>query len=96
MGDANLYDARHRQLRGYWIAQIKAGKRVTCARCCEQITVDQPFDLGHTRDRSGHSGPEHARSRDCSEGGNRATTKHRADERKRPQPPHPGEIRSRP
>lgn len=93
MGDADLYDAKHRQLRGYWKSRIAAGHLVCCSRCGEPISTSQPFDLGHTRDRSQHSGPEHARSADCSEGGNRATSTHMARDRKRPQPPHPGAIR---
>lgn len=94
MSDRSLYDAKHRQLRGYWQKQINAGKPVTCARCRQPITADQAWDLGHSRDRSRHTGPEHARSADCSEGGNRATNAHLARDRKRPQPPHPGQIRS--
>ena len=45
-----------------------------CARCGERIEPGQAWDLGHVDgDGLRYAGPEHRHSRDCPEGGNRAT-----------------------
>jgi hypothetical protein len=54
------------------------GGIVDCARCHQRIEVGQEWDLGHVDgDRLRYAGPEHGYSRDCSEGENRATARHR-------------------
>jgi hypothetical protein len=59
------YDATHDRLRARW-APLVAAVRVHChaAVCVEQggrlILPGQPWDLGHTDDRAGWTGPEHA------------------------------------
>jgi hypothetical protein len=63
------YDARHRQLREAWRPLVEAGD-VDCARCHEPILPGDPWDLGHTDDRTGWTGPEHRAH-------NRATNKKR-------------------
>jgi hypothetical protein len=51
------YGTPHQRLRLYWVKQIAAGG-VVCASCGEPILPGQPFDLGHTEDRTGYVGPE--------------------------------------
>ena len=49
-----------------------------CARCHERIQPGQEWDLGHVDgDRLRYTRPAHRHSRDCGEGGNRATSRHR-------------------
>jgi hypothetical protein len=75
---ARGYGRTHRAVRTYWLPFVRAGL-VDCARCGLKIEPGQEFDLGHVDgDRSRYSGPEHRHSRDCPEGGNRATARHRA------------------
>ena len=56
------YGTAHQRLRQQWQQAIDQGG-VTCARCGYPIPPEQPraWDLGHTEDRSGYTGPEHAR-----------------------------------
>jgi hypothetical protein len=71
--------------RGYGAVHYAVRKRLKpfvdsgmahCARCGMQIKAGEPWDLGHTEDRMGWSGPEH---RAC----NRATAAHRVRKRSR-------------
>ena len=61
---AKGYGADHRAARDYWQAIVEAG-RATCAnpQCSDPggrtIRPGEPWDLGHTADRSGYRGPEH-------------------------------------
>lgn len=58
------YDAQHDRLRRQWKPKVE---RVTvhchakvCVMPARLILPGQPWDLGHTDDRSGWTGPEHA------------------------------------
>lgn len=53
------YGVVHRRLRVVWAARVAAGG-VCCARCGGVIVPGSRWDLGHTDDRSGWVGPEHA------------------------------------
>jgi len=80
---ARGYGAAH-QARRRMLAPLVAAGLAVCARCGLQIERGQAWDLGHVDgDRSRYSGPEHRHSKDCPEGGNRATA------RRRPEPPGP-------
>lgn len=72
------YGGLHRRERAKWVRRQKAGETLYCARCHEPIQPGQQWDLGHVDGtiRTNHSqwsGPEHARAKDCTAGGNRAT-----------------------
>lgn len=58
------YDARHDALRSWWAPKVAAGgvtcRAATCLRPSRLIGRDEPWDLGHTPDRSDWTGPEHA------------------------------------
>lgn len=54
------YGSTHQALRAKW-ATIIATRTVPCARCGEPIPQGSEFDLGHTDDRTGWIGPEHAK-----------------------------------
>ena len=82
------YDAAHNRLRGLWKHRIKQGG-VTCWRCGDPITPNEPWDLGHDdHDRSKHRGPEHAARCNRSAAG-RKSAEQRA-KYKRPPERHPG------
>ena len=53
---ARGYGHTHQQQRRAW-APIVATGAVTCPRCGKPITPGQGFDLGHTEDRTGYTGP---------------------------------------
>ena len=56
---ARGYGRAHRGLRAQWLPVVATGM-VLCARCGRVIDVGAAWDLGHTDDRRGWSGPEHA------------------------------------
>ena len=53
------YGADHRKLRARVARQVARGT-VLCARCGLVIEPGTPWDLGHTDNRQGWSGAEHA------------------------------------
>lgn len=54
------YGRAHQALRAKWEPKVETGV-VDCARCGEPIAPDAEWHLGHTDDRTGYQGPEHAR-----------------------------------
>jgi hypothetical protein len=54
------YGADHQAERARWAPVVAEGS-ASCARCGGLIRPDEPWDLGHTDDRSDWTGPEHAR-----------------------------------
>lgn len=52
------YDATHDAERAKW-ELILQRRPVPCARCRRLIHPGQPWDLGHTDDRTRWTGPEH-------------------------------------
>jgi hypothetical protein len=71
------YSQAHRAKRKALAPGVEAGL-YNCARCQQPILPGQEWDLGHIDgDRFRYAGPEHRHSRDCPEGGNRATSRHR-------------------
>ena len=57
---ARGYGYTHQTLRAQWAPQVATG-HVRCAKCNQPITAGEPWDLGHTPDRVGYTGPEHQR-----------------------------------
>ena len=55
---ARGYDRKHEAERARWVPKVDAGL-VDCARCNQPIQPGRPWDLGHTDDRKGWTGPEH-------------------------------------
>ncbi len=53
------YDAGHQAERERLRPEVEAGLH-DCARCRGWIEPGTPWDLGHTDDRTGWTGPEHA------------------------------------
>ena len=69
------YGYQHQQLRKRWAEILERDGIVTChARDCVMpsrvITVDMPWHLGHSEDRTRHTGPEHERC-NTTDGGRR-------------------------
>jgi hypothetical protein len=52
------YGTAHQRERARWRPKVDAGL-VDCARCGQPLEPGRPWDLGHTDDRTGWSGPEH-------------------------------------
>lgn len=59
------YDQEHRALRTQWKPQVDAGQvechATTCLAPDRLIQPGSPWQLGHTPDRTGWTGPEHQR-----------------------------------
>lgn len=51
------YGTDHAQERARWEPEVRAG-RVRCAKCRRLLRPTEPWDLGHTTDRTGWTGPE--------------------------------------
>lgn len=58
---ARGYGAKHQAERKR-LAPIVARGQTPCAKCGDLIVPPEPWDLGHTDDRTGWTGPEH---QDC-------------------------------
>lgn len=63
------YGTPHKAERARW-ATILTQQPTPCARCGTPIHPGEPFDLGHTEDRTTWTGPEHTTC-NRSEGGKR-------------------------
>lgn len=58
--EARGYGAAHKAMRERLRLTIENGAAVVlCARCRRRILPGEPWDLGHTDDRMGWTGPEH-------------------------------------
>ena len=64
------YDLAHRRLRAQWQRRLNAGEVIACAKCGKPVDPTA-WDLGHTADRTGWTGPE-CRTCNRSDGGRRA------------------------
>jgi hypothetical protein len=53
------YGSPHQRLRKQWAAVVDRGE-AACARCGRFIVPGSQWHLGHTDDRTGYIGPEHA------------------------------------
>jgi hypothetical protein len=58
---ARGYGSAHQRERRRWARELKRLGVLPCARCGGDIYDGQPFDLGHTDDRTTYTGPEHVR-----------------------------------
>lgn len=56
---ARGYGPRHLALRKQWEHRLNSGEIHLCAKCDEPINPFGEWDLGHTDDRTGWTGPEH-------------------------------------
>ena len=75
---ARGYGAAHKAERKRLAPTVAKGQ-TPCARCGQLIEVGEPWDLGHTDDRTGWTGPEHA---DCNRAAGARTRNARARARK--------------
>ena len=69
------YGNHHQKLRKRWTPIVAQGATL-CARCGDLIDPDEPWDLGHTDDRSEYQGPEHRSCNRAAGGANGAATVH--------------------
>ena len=53
------YGPAHKKLRQQWENRFARGEDHACARCGQLVNPYEPWDLGHTDDRTGWTGPEH-------------------------------------
>lgn len=65
------YGQAHQAERKRWAPIVQAGNAV-CARCQKPLAPDEPYDLGHTDDRTTWQGPEHRRCNRAAGGTNGA------------------------
>jgi hypothetical protein len=90
------YGGAHQRLRRQWAPRVATG-RVVCAKhghpqhpdCPGLIEAGSAWELGHTDDRSGYTGPEHA---GCNQRAGRLLAAERRPRQNRPAEPHPGMI----
>lgn len=68
---ARGYGTAHQRERARHAPTVRAGLAL-CARYGEPISPDEPWDLGHTDDRTGYQGPEHRRCNRSAGGRNAA------------------------
>jgi len=52
------YDAEHDRRKAEWQRRIDRGEQVFCARACGTPITGTQWDLGHSDDRTHHTGPE--------------------------------------
>lgn len=70
------YGYVHKRERAQWKPKVERGE-VPCAKCGRAIQPDEPWDLGHTPDRTAWTGPEHANC-NRSDGATRGNQKRRS------------------
>ena len=63
------YGNQHQKLRRQIAPKVEAGG-IICPKCNQPIDPGTPWDLGHTDDRNGYTGPEHT---SCNRGHARKT-----------------------
>jgi hypothetical protein len=68
---ARGYGAKHQAERKRWAKELARLGVLPCARCGEPIHDGDEWDLGHTDDRTGYTGPEHSGRCNRADGGRR-------------------------
>lgn len=56
---ARGYGSPHQRTRSRFQRRLNQGEVFLCAKCGKQVHFCEPWDLGHTADRHGYTGPEH-------------------------------------